>query len=277
MGFKLVERVYSLDRNATSPSEQAVLLALAYRANDKNLLCYPKQETLVQMTHLSRSTVAMALNGLRKRGLLSWKSGGLAHKKGNYGRPLANDYTLMLPPVQAKRKLSTSVANIEPSDQQSDTPVSDSKTHLCPTIRHTSVRQSDTGVSGSKTPTEETTKTTTGIGIDGFGNNDAAATEPGLDLIARDLGRTMSARTGAPTKRNIESSPLHLALHICGLSHDSPEYLDNYRAFSFAMMKCGMARSMEIIREINSELQQGELDGIRSLPRFIMSRLQAES
>ena len=87
----------------------------------------------------------------------------------------------------------------------------------------------------------------------------------------------MSARTGAPTKRNIESSPLHLALHICGLSHDSPEYLDNYRAFSFAMMKCGMARSMEIISEINSELQQGELDGIRSLPRFIMSRLQAES
>ena len=124
MGFKLVERVYNLDKKATSPSEQAVLLALAYRANDRTLFCYPKQETLAEMTHLSRATVVNALNALRRNGFIDWKSGGLANKKGKYGRPLSNDYKLNLPLGKSKiEKISS-----EPSVQQLDTPVSNSKT-----------------------------------------------------------------------------------------------------------------------------------------------------
>ena len=81
MGFKLVERVYRLDRTATTASEQAVLVALAFRANDKTLLCYPKQETLAAMTHFTRTTVATALNALKRKGFLDWKRGGLSSKR----------------------------------------------------------------------------------------------------------------------------------------------------------------------------------------------------
>ena len=140
MGFKLVGRVYELGKDLTSPSEQAVLLALAFCANDKTGLCYPKQETLAQMTHMSRATVANALNALREIGLIQWKSGGLANRKGKFGKTLSNDYTLTLPPGGKEAR---------PSVQQSDTPVSSSQTRQCPAVRHTSVQQSDTPVSSS--------------------------------------------------------------------------------------------------------------------------------
>ena len=139
MGFKLVEAVYRLDRNATMPSEQAVLLALAFRANDKTLLCYPKQETLVEMTHLSRATVATALNALRQKGFLDWKSGGPSKRRGKYGQVLANDYTLKLQAKGEKSKISD-----EGHVQQSDMAMSSHKTRPCPAAGHSHVRQSDT-------------------------------------------------------------------------------------------------------------------------------------
>lgn len=139
MGFKLVEAVYRLDRNATMPSEQAVLLALAFRANDKTLLCYPKQETLVKMTHLSRATVATALNALRQKGFLDWKSGGPSKRRGKYGQVLSNDYTLKLQTKGKKSKISD-----EGHVQQSDMAMSSHKTRPCPAAGHSHVQQSDT-------------------------------------------------------------------------------------------------------------------------------------
>ena len=135
MGFKLVDAVYRLDRNVTTPSEQAVLLALAFRANDKTLLCYPKQETLAEMTHLSRSTVALALNALRRKGILNWKSGGLAGRRGRLGQALANDYSLKLP-INAEKDNKQEPSRV----RQSDMAVSDSKTRPCPTVGHGRVR-----------------------------------------------------------------------------------------------------------------------------------------
>ena len=239
MGFKLVGRVYELGKDLTSPSEQAVLLALAFCANDKTGLCYPKQETLAQMTHMSRATVANALNALREIGLIQWKSGGLANRKGKFGKTLSNDYTL-----------------------------TSSQTHQCPAVRHTGVQQLDTGVSSSKTPTEINNN---------HKNSDTNRRTPdaasGLDGLARDLGAGLSA-SRAVEANVVENSPLLTALAICGFTPGTPEYRGNYRAFSSVMMKIGMERSMEIVRAIASEQRQGELDGIQSLPRFIMSRLQ---
>ena len=106
MGFKLVEAVYSLDKDATTATEQAVLLALAFRANDKTHLCYPKQETIAEMTHLHRVTVSQCLNSLKQKGILDWKSGGLKSKRGKYGQPLANDYTLNLKTAAQKDKIN---------------------------------------------------------------------------------------------------------------------------------------------------------------------------
>ena len=55
------------------------------------------------MTHLSRSTVQLALNSLRERGFISWISGGLSTmKRGKYGQALANDYKLNIPCKAAK-------------------------------------------------------------------------------------------------------------------------------------------------------------------------------
>ena len=102
MSLKLLEAVYSLDKKATTATEQAVLAALAYRANDKTRLCFPKQETIAAMTHLHRSTVVSCLNSLRERGFIEWKSGGLTKKRGKYGQPLANDYTLKIPIYKEK-------------------------------------------------------------------------------------------------------------------------------------------------------------------------------
>ena len=265
MGFKEVEKVYGLSRDLTTSAEQAVLLALAFRLDDNKHLCYPKQETLAKMTHLRRSTVARALNSLRAKGLIQWKSGGLANKKGKYGKTLSNDYTLTLPPQTAGEGKKKG----QPSVRPSDTPVSDHRTHQCPTIGHTSVRPSDTAVSDSRTPTEINNS---------HHNNDTIIRTPvtasGFDGLTKELGSNLSADRPTQPKVDIESSPLHMALAICKLTPKTTEYRDNYRAFSKVMMEIGMERSMEIVRTIASAQRQGELDIIDSLPRLIMSRLK---
>ena len=57
------------------------------------------------MTHLHRATVVSCLNSLRERGFIEWKSGGLTKKRGKYGQPLANDYTLKIPVGKEKSKV----------------------------------------------------------------------------------------------------------------------------------------------------------------------------
>ena len=94
MGYHLAETVYRIERGITSPSEQAVLAALAFRTNDKTLLCYPKQDTIVRMTHLSRSTVAAALKSLRAKKFITWIRGGNAVKRRKGGSTVSNVYAL---------------------------------------------------------------------------------------------------------------------------------------------------------------------------------------
>ena len=237
MGFKLVEAVYGLDRNATTPTEQAVLLALAFRANDKTLLCYPKQDTIAEMTHLHRSTVSQCLNSLKQKGILDWKSGGLMNKRGKYGQPLANDYRLNLSTSCKKGK-------IKGAD---------------------SVAHGDTAVLPTPTPTENTTATPSAITtpIPNIGES-----EPGFDVVLK--------RIGVKVPRPREDSPLMLALHLCGVSPNSDTYRDNYRAFSSVMVKLGMERSMEVVRTFESEMRAGEMDNVRNLAALLMTRLQQQ-
>lgn len=271
MGFKLVDAVYRLDRNVTTPSEQAVLLALAFRANDKTLLCYPKQETLAEMTHLSRSTVALALNKLKRKGILDWRSGGPAKRRGKFGQVLANDYSLKLPKSAGKDK-KQGPSNV----RQPDMGLSDSRTQPCPTIRHGLVRQTDMAMSDHKTPTEETTEITSekilpipniresGAGLD-------------FDKALKSMGiEVPSGKRPHRQDRSYENSPLLMALHVCGIESGTERYRNNYKAFSKEMMKLGMERSMEIVRTFASELRQGELDDIDNLPALLMFRLQQD-
>ena len=266
MGFKLVERVYTLKKDATSPSEQAVLLALAYRANDKTLLCYPKQETLAEMTHLSRATVANALNALRGKGFISWKSGGLANKKGKNGRTLSNDYKLNLSPSNSKiEQISPN-----PSVQQLDTTVSNGKTHECLAVRHTSVQQLDTAVSNSKTPTEIDNNNLKNNKLNNDTNSRAKSIGSGFDFVGGG-----GNNNGVAASRNMEKeAPILMAMKLCRIERNTPEYRDNYKSFFSIMTKLGVNRSLDILYAIASEEKQGELDGIKSMPAYIMSRLK---
>ena len=135
MGFKLLEAVYRLPKSATSATEQSVLAALAFRANDETKLCFPTQGTLETMTHFSRSTIALSLNGLREKGILAWESGGFANKRGKYGQALANSYRFNLPDVANNRGET----------------VSESRTGQCPGAGQGSVREPDRAVSESRT------------------------------------------------------------------------------------------------------------------------------
>ena len=269
MGFKLVEAVYRLDRNATTPSEQAVLLALAFRANDRTLLCYPKQETLVEMTHLSRATVAVALNVLRQKGFLDWKRGGPSKRRGKYGQVLANDYTLRLSAKGEKSKISD-----EGHVQQSDMAMSSHKTRPCPAVGHSHVQQSDMAMSGCQTPTENTTDKTSEM-TSPIPNRSDSGSESDFDKALMSMGIGVPVREGAGTSPHSQrvGSPLLMALEVCGLAPGTEPYRANYRAFSGAMLRLGMERSMEIIRTFASELRQGEMDGIRNLPALLMTRL----
>ena len=266
MGFKLVERVYTLKKDATSPSEQAVLLALAYRANDRTLLCYPKQETLAEMTHLSRSAVARALNVLRENGFITWKSGGLANKKGKCGRPLSNDYKLNLPLAKSKIEQISS----KPSVLQKDTPVSSSETHQCPAGGHSSVLQEDTAMSSRRTPTEIDNNNLKNNKLNNDTNSRAKTIGSGFDFV----GNEGNNRAAAAGRNREEEGPMLLAMKLCRIERNTPEYRDNYRAFFSIMSKLGVSRSFDILHAIASEEKQGELDGIKNMPAFIMSRLQ---
>ena len=113
MGFKLAEAVYKIGREATTPTEQAVLVALAFRANDNTLLCYPKQDTLVEMTHLSRSTVAAALKSLHKKQFVSWVRGGNKVKYRGHGGAVSNSYrlnTALISDLYARRRKARKAA-----------------------------------------------------------------------------------------------------------------------------------------------------------------------
>jgi hypothetical protein len=270
MGFKLVEVVYGLDRNATTPTEQSVLLALAFRANDKTLLCYPKQDTIAEMTHLHRVTVSQCLNSLRQKGILDWKSGGLRNKRGKYGQPLANDYRLNLSTSRNKGRVQgvDSVAH-------DYTAVLPTATRQCSPGLHNGVAHGYTAELPTATPTEETTANSSDLTTP---IPNRGGSEPVFDEVLKTMG------VGVPRLKprlqrvcaSREDSPLMMALDLCGLSSGTDAYRDNYRAFSSVMVKLGMERSMEVVRMVASEMRAGEMDNVRNLAALLMTRLQQE-
>lgn len=107
MGFHLVNAFYHLERPAPTEGGKsgrsdalthAVLIYLAFRADDKTLICWPSQGNIAAATHMSRPSVNMALNALCEQGVLKWTEGGVNNKnRTKHGEYLANEYTLVLP------------------------------------------------------------------------------------------------------------------------------------------------------------------------------------
>jgi predicted transcriptional regulator len=79
------------------------------------------------MTHLSRSTIQLALNSLREHGFIEWESGGRTKKRGKYGQPLSNDYKLNIPRKIEKNGSGDSL-KVMHSYRQPDITMTDSKT-----------------------------------------------------------------------------------------------------------------------------------------------------
>ena len=269
MGFKLTERVYALGRDATTPTEQAVLLALAFRANDRTGLCYPKQDTIVDMTHLHRSTVADCLNTLKRKGLLDWRSGGMSKRRGRYGQLLANDYKLILPekPKKSKKEVMNNVAH-------ADTAMSPTPTLQCPPGRHCNVPHADTVMSPTPTPTEYISEIDKTV-VDTTPIPNRRGSAPSVSNMNTALSKLFGhGEGGGLAKAVVESSPVRMALDVCGIAPHSPSYRDNYRSFSIAMLPYSRSDLMETIHVMASERRQGLLDDVRNLPALFMSRLK---
>ena len=149
MGFKLVEAVYSnVPRNATSPTEQAVLVALAFRAkdNERHHACWPSKDMLSEMTHFGNSAIVDALNKLREKGYIMWESGGWTGARRKGMTVLSNKYYIKLPESGRNDALSE-----KSSDRQADTAVYAKRTQLYTPDGHSCIRQADTRVSAKRT------------------------------------------------------------------------------------------------------------------------------
>ena len=79
--------------------------------------------------------------------------------------------------------------------QQPDTSVSDSKTHECLAVRHTSVQQLDTAVSNSKTPTERDNNNLKNNKLNNDTNSKAKTIGSGFDFVGNE-GTNRAAAAG---------------------------------------------------------------------------------
>ena len=93
MSIHLTQAVYALDQSLTTGYQQAVLVALASCANEKNgYACYPSRSTLARMTHFSEKTVQRSLAALCKSGLIKVTT-RYEPKKGH----MSNSYEFLKP------------------------------------------------------------------------------------------------------------------------------------------------------------------------------------
>ena len=76
-------------------------------------------DTLVQRTHLWRSTVIKSLDSLKGKGFINWASGG--RKKG--GRALSNMYELTLPKKESIKDVLNVEADVDKSDDGDESTV----------------------------------------------------------------------------------------------------------------------------------------------------------
>ena len=259
MGFKLLERVYAMTDYKMSGTELSVLAALAFRANDKTLLCFPKLETLAKMTHLARSTVWDSLNELKKYGYLEWDSGGLKNKRGKGGRILANSYRLNFPEKPKKANKAEVINNMsggQDSYRQPDTTVTASRTLQLPPAGHYSYRQPDSNIN--------ITSNTKPI---------PNRRESGLDLEFEEAAKSMDLRVryAPPTTE----SPTAKIFRLCEIPEsDIGMRAGCMKTLTPLLVKLRQSKIEDILYAFESEKKQGELETARSYFAVLVDRLK---
>lgn len=260
MGFKLLERVYAMTDYKMSGTELSVLAALAFRANDKTLLCFPKQETLAKMTHLHPATIPPILNKLRDKSIVEWDSGGLKNKRGKGGKILSNSYRLNLPEKSKKTK-NTEVINECPQDST----VSPTARLQYSLGRDYSIVQDETTVSPRARPTEIITSNTKPI---------PNRRESGLDLEFEEAVKSMDLRVryAPPTPEG----PMARIFRLCEIPESNIEMRKGcMTTILYFVDKLGQSKIEDILDAFESEKKQGELKKINNLFGLLVKRLQA--
>lgn len=236
MGFKLLSRVYSEIRN-TSPTEQAILAYLAFRASDETKRCFPSRNAIEDATHFGQTAINNGLNGLHEKEILQWVRGG--RKPKGRGFSLANEYSFNFP------KLSTELSTKLSTPQALDDTIC---REAAPIInnhnkKHPSVIK---GAPSGQEPMENVVR-----------------------QESIEIGRAWSAHTQTPTVPKRPPSLIQRAMEICGVSDR-----DNYLALVSVMMKKSRSQCEDEIFAFESELRQGEHKNIRNRTALLMSRLK---
>ncbi len=237
MGFKLAGRVYSEIKN-TTPTEQAILAYLAFRADDATGRCFPTRDTIHAATHLKPTGISNGLNGLREKNILKWIKGGRAPKSG--GKAMANEYLFNFPELSTK--LSIKGVN---EHTTFDTICRDAAT----IIKHHNQHQSSVikGAQSENDPMKDSFR-----------------------KMAIEVGRQWLEKRPAP-KTEEPRSLLEHALDACGLTINNR---DDYWAFCTAMRGKDYGLCEDEILAFESEIRQGEHKNARNLAAILMSRLQ---
>ena len=243
MGFRFVDAAYRLAKSDTSPVAQAVLVALAFRCNDATRQCYPKQETLEEMTHLARSTVKKGLNELKERGFLEWDSGGYANRRGKYGQPLSNSYRIKLPESVMKEpevaeEANGAVAGIRPQQWPS---------HGYSSGRHTATAEAVT-----RPPTEINNINETPI-------PNRRETESGFKRESWED----------------DPRPAYRALGALGIKPSDPRFVPNLKSFYKSMAQLGSSKANDVVDEMVSRIRQGEFKNVKNPAALFQSRLDS--
>lgn len=247
MGFKYLDRVYA-EVKGTSPSAQAVLAYLAHRTDDKTGRCFPKRATISEATHLGLTAISNALTELREKRYLSWIPGG----RQKTGRSLANSYTIVFP-----REIIT---GDDSSSRQTVTAGAATRSLQEPPGGHCTSRQAATITHGSKIDQKDYHPP--------VGGDDLRQIEEMAALGEEVLSRPETEDESI--KRRTEQSVLLAAVIAC-----KNDDIETRKILSHAMIGKDPERCLDTIHQFESELRQGEMRGIRSLPRLLTSRLAA--
>ena len=147
MDIYYIFAAYSLDDYTLTAPEQAVLVALAFSLDYKTHECIPAGGELERLTRLGHTAIRGALNGLRDKGLIDWKSGGMKNKRGRYGQMLANEYVLNLPVDEVKAEMEK-----KRKGRQADPAVAARRLSPKPLDGHRCSRQTATAVAARRSP-----------------------------------------------------------------------------------------------------------------------------
>jgi len=256
MGFHLVDKVY-FNVTGTSPTAQAVLAYLAHRSDDNGVRkCYPSTESIEAATHFKHTAIRGALNELRERELLKWKSGG--RLKGEGGKALANEYEFNLPSTSAK-SISRETANAVAAKRPKHTPPDGlSISRQTATITQDHPKSHPSVITVTEAPTEDLKK---------------EFKEVAKNWSVKREQEEASVKAESQNHQHYLFEVVNEAMRVCRVSDSK-----NRQIFSSTLCRwTNLEDALQVIRRFESEMNAGEHTNLRNPAAKLNSALTKES